>query len=263
MALAFFKSPLLLIIASGALLAACKNPQTQKMPDNAIVSTSLCADSYLYALPDIEHRLLALSWQSRSTLSQAPDRLQRLPQADSDPERRLQWRGATLISSAGEGGDVELQWGEDFDIVWSNLEQLASELDTSSSVETLKGRLLSIQRPPTSPRMLYLDRSGATAGPGTFVDTVINAVGGKNIIDYPGWQSPDTETLMGLRPDIILTSFMDSNYAGINDRTSRHSALSTKLKTTPTIDVPGGFWPCAGPGLVDAAEHISQAMSKL
>lgn len=244
------------------VLAGCSAEQTD-LPDDAIVSTTLCADGYLHAFPELEPRIAALSWQSRSTLSLTPDDLKSLPQADNDIERRLNWSGAVQISSAGGRGDIDLDWGEDFETVWRNMATLSSSLDVSNPSAQLKHRLNAIEKPTRTPRILYIDRSGATAGPGTFVHAVIIAAGGKNIIENPGWQSPDTETLVGLYPDIILTSFMNSKYAGVNDRALRHTALAEKIKTLPHIDVPGQYWPCAGPGLVNAAEHLNEAMAKL
>ena len=243
-------------------LAGCGETRIDIQQD-AIVSTSLCADGYLHALPEIEPRIAALSWQSRSNLSQTPEHLKSLPQADNDIERGLNWSDTVQISSAGGGGDIDLNWGEDFGTVWENLALLSTNLNAPNPTVALMSRLNSIEKYAHPPRILYLDRSGATAGPGTFVNAVIEAAGGVNIIENPGWQSPDTETLVGLQPDIILTSFMDSKYAGVNDRTLRHAALASKIESLPRIDIPGRFWPCAGPGLVDAAEHLSQALAKL
>ena len=95
------------------------------------------------------------------------------------------------------------------------------------------------------------------------MNAVIEAAGGVNIIENPGWQSPDTETLIRLEPDIILTSFMGSDYVGVNDRTSRHAALADKISSLPMIDMPGRLWPCAGPGLIEATERLSQEMLNL
>ena len=243
-------------------LASCGAAQTN-LAENAIVSTTLCADGYVLALPEIEPRLAALSWQSRSALSQTPEHLKSLPQADDNPERRLKWSNAVQVSSAGGRGDIDLNWGEDFETVWKNLDLLSSRLNTPDPSETFKSRLTLLEKPASPPRILYLDRSGATAGPGTFVHAVIGAAGGRNIIINPGWQSLDTETLMSFEPDIILTSFMDSDYAGANDRTLRHAALASKIESLPRIDIPGRYWPCAGPGLVEAAEHLNQAMLTL
>lgn len=249
------------LMVSALALASC----TVDRPDvaeNAIVSTSLCVDGYLHAMPELEPRLAALSWQSRSALSQTPERLRDLPQTSDDLERALKWGDAMQVSNAGGRGDIDLSWGEDFETVWSNLAVLAKAFGARDPSFDLKARLEAVQKIETAPRILYLDRSGATAGPGTFVDAVIRAAGGRNIIDNPGWQSPDTERLIRLQPDIILTSFMGSDYAGVTDRTSRHQALASKISNTPRINIPGKFWPCAGPGLVAATEMLSAELAK-
>ena len=254
-------------LSSLALLAclplfACGDGQ-EHSHKHVIVSTTLCADGYLHSLPEIEPRLSALSWQSKSALSQTPQHLRDLPQTDDDPERSLKWSNAIKISSAGGKGDIDLKWGEDFQTVWENLHILSSTFDVADPSNTLKTRLERIATPSISPQILYLDRSGATAGPGTFVDAVIKAAGGTNIIQNPGWQSPDIESLLRLQPDIILTSFLDSKYAGVNDLTLRHRALADRIESMPRIHIPGRYWTCAGPGLIDAVEHLSQEMARL
>jgi len=253
---------LVFITAAACGLSACASPAVD-LPENAVVSLTLCADSYLHALPEIEPRLAALSWQSRSALSVTPEHLKSLPQADADRERSIIWDRATRISTAGGPGDIDLKWGEDFTAVWENLDVLSKALNTDNPVEILKARLEALPQPSNRPRILYLDRSGASAGPGTFVDAVIRAAGADNIVQTPGWQSPDTETLMQFNPDIIMTSFMGSKYAGVNDRTLRHAALAAKINSVPHVDIPGKLWPCAGPGLVTAAETLSKSLAAL
>jgi len=233
------------------------------LPENAIVSTTLCADGYLHSLPEIEPRLAALSWQSQSNLSQTPDHLRDLPQTSEAPESLMKWKGTLQITATPGPGQIDLSWGEDFETVWRNYAKLSTALGVGDPSEAFKARLREIKKPEEAPRILYLDRSGATAGPGTFVNAVIEAAGGMNIIENPGWQSPDTETLIRLKPDIILTSFMGSDYVGVNDRTSRHAALAEKISALPVIDMPGRLWPCAGPGLIEATERLSQEMQSL
>ena len=74
-------------LAMGAVVAlaatACQKPHNSDINPTDVVSTSLCADSYLLAMPDIAPRLAALSWQSRSALSRAPAELRDLPQAEA------------------------------------------------------------------------------------------------------------------------------------------------------------------------------------
>jgi len=123
---------------------ACSGTKSP-ISENTVVSTTLCADGYLHSLPGIEPRLAALSWQSRSALSQTPEHLKALPQADTDPERRLSWSQATQISSAGGGGDIDLLWGEDFETVWKNFETLSTKLNILDPSPQLKSRLKSIQ----------------------------------------------------------------------------------------------------------------------
>jgi iron complex transport system substrate-binding protein len=96
-----------ILVPAFITLASCGSP-TSELPSEAIVSTTLCADGYLHALPEVEPRLAALSWQSRSALSRTPDHLKALPQADSDPERRLNWAGALEVSTSGGGGDIDV-----------------------------------------------------------------------------------------------------------------------------------------------------------
>ena len=243
-------------------LLACTETESNIAKD-AVVSTTLCADGYVHAFPELEPRLAALSWQSRTSLSLTPKHLRALPQTDTDPERAVQWNDAIRISSAGGSGDIDLKWGESFETIWENLGHLSRSLNLADPSAQLKARLQSLNLPETTPTILYLNRSGATAGPGTFVDEVIQIVGAANIVETPGWQSPDTETLIRYQPDIILTSFMDSDYAGVNDHALRHSALAQKIASVPHIHIPGKYWPCAGPALVDAAEHLSRALTTL
>ncbi|GGX72050.1 hypothetical protein GCM10011309_22890 [Litorimonas cladophorae] len=243
-------------------LAGCGSPSPAISKD-AIVSTTLCADTYLMAIPELEPHLAALSWQSRSSLSRAPKSLQSLPQIDDDAERLHRWQDATIVSSAGTKGDINLSWGEDFTTVWTNFSILSKSLNVTDPTPHLKAKLEKLPHPSKDLRLLYLDRSGATAGTGTFVDAVFQAAGATNIIQTPGWQSPDTETLLTLHPDVIVTSFMGSNYVGVNDRSVRHAGLARKIDALPRIDLHGGLWPCAGPGLIEATVQLSSELAKL
>lgn len=231
-----------------------------------IGSTSLCADSYLIALaPD---RIGALSWQAGSALSTADATMAARPRLWASREI-LAGTDMALVSGPGDptygrGNTLSLTWGEDFDTVQANVQALSDRFDLDrAGFDAALSDLASLPHPDTPPRILYLSRSGGSAGPGTFVDAVITAAGGVNANATPGWHTPAVERTLQYDPDLIVTSFFGSNYAGISDRAVRHSALRRYLADRPRLDIPGKLWPCAGPGLIDATRQLNAAVMAL
>lgn len=234
-----------------------------------VVSTSLCGDSYVLSMVAQED-ILALSWQSDDDLSAAPTSMRDKPKAWDDPERLLALKPDLVVFGAGEGriskpildkagiAYVNIKWGEDFTSVLSNESRLAKV----THIETQKRE--PVQRLPRhSPTVLYLSSSGATAGQGTYIDEAIRTAGGTNIISRPGWHTPDPESLVALKPDLIITSFFKDGYASVNEASLRNKVLQDKIKSTPHINIPGKLWPCAGPGLYQAVDLIADAIAEL
>lgn len=256
--------------------AAAPIAQTQIKPTFA--STSLCGDSYVLALaPD---QVRALSWQSRTALSLATEAQRQLPQVWNDPESLLGIKNDIIIFGPGEGKFKDrlstpsfvLSWGEDFDAVFENLARIEARLGQETSVTAqLRARLAQVKASAEQrarmnaprPRILYLSRSGGTAGAGTFVDAAIKAAGGLNIAPHAGWSTPEPETLLALTPDLILTSYFESGYESVQASAVRHAAVRKFVDSKPAVNIPGALWPCAGPGLVTAAEQISKAIEGL
>jgi len=242
-----------------------------------IASTSLCGDSYVLALaPD---RISHLSWQSRDDLSTATPAQKRLPQAWDDPEKLVSLNADIILLGPGEDRTarrmlankavkiVTLNWGEDFDTVRTNARAILQTSDADAYLSGLDVRLSELKsragKRGVPPRILYLSRAGGTAGPGTYVDAAIIAAGAENAVTTPGWFTPDPEALMGYRPDVILTSFFEDGYESINSNGLRHGAVHRFIKGFPRMDIPGRVWPCAGPGLIEAAESIADELDKL
>jgi len=250
---------------SGLSAASC-SPTVKKSVNNKIVSTTLCSDSYLFSLPELNSQYGAFSWQAASSLSLLDDKAA-YPRVNPDLESLVAYGGSKIITGPDKAPlanpDIHLEWGEDFETVWQNLAAISGSLDIEDPSPRFQARLYALRPPEHAPQILYLNRAGGTAGPDTFVDAGIQAAGGINIIENPGWQTPDIETLIELNPDVIVTSFLDSNYIGVSDRLTRHAALSEKLKRLPQIHIPGKYWPCAGPGLVEAASLLSEELHKL
>lgn len=239
-----------------------------------IGSTSLCGDAYLRAL-DVEG-LAALSWQSRSQLSRSSEAEKALPQIWDDPEVILGARLDHIVFGPGEGSQsskflrdgteaTSLNWTEDMDGVYANLETLGVALGRSArpAIQSLQQRLSALTLPDQKPRILYLSRSGGTGGPGTFADTVIRAAGGENLITTAGWHGTEMETLIGLKPDLILTSYFEDGYDSVNSNPVRHQAFKDYIADYPRFEIPGALWPCAGPGLIEAAERLNARILEL
>jgi iron complex transport system substrate-binding protein len=247
-------------------LTACQKADAVSSPENRLGSTSLCADSYLLALAP--NRIGALSWQAGSALSTAEPSMESLPRLWASREVLA---GTTLPLVTGPGdpdfgraNTAALTWGENFDTVSENAAALSTQfgLDISAFQADIAS-LSTLDTPSMPPRVLYLSRSGGSAGPGTFIDAVITAAGGVNANETPGWHTPAVERTLQFNPDLIVTSFFGSNYAGVSDRAVRHSALRRYLAERPRVDIPGKLWPCAGPGLIEATRQLNAAILAL
>ncbi len=255
---------------------ASTNASAQSKP--TIGSTSLCGDGYLQAIAP--ESISALSWQSRSPLSRASDDLKPLPQLWDDPEILAASKPDIILFGAGEGSktsglikaqerlSLQLKWGEDFQSVFDNMEMVGQALNqndhSTGLISNLEARLSDLktraQNRPTTPKILYLSRSGGSAGTGTLVDAAITAAGGQNALNTPGWITLDTEALIGLNPDLIVTSFFRDGYESVNASGIRHRAVRKFLNRHDRLDVPGNLWPCAGPALIEAAELIADKL---
>ncbi len=236
-----------------------------------IVSTSLCSDSYVLDTELAPASIAALSWQSRGDLSIAPQSLSGKPLARDDAETLLALNPTHVIFGPGEGGHsaaildaagikhMTLKWGEGFESFDDNEFTLRAFLGLPNFRKEPRGFIPN----EGGPLVLYLSRSGGTAGKNTFVDAVITAAGGRNIITDSGWRGAELETLITLKPDLIITSFFESGSESAQSKGVRNRALQKLINRTPHVNVPGKYWPCAGPGLEDAQALIIHAIKAL
>ncbi len=225
-------------------------------------------------------RISALSWQSRDALSRAPNDLKILPQAWDSAEALLALDADYVLFGAGEGfssGPIltkagkhssAVEWGEDFTAVKNNFQNIGEAIGAQDQarrqIHDLDDRLRRLEtRKATKPKVLYLSRSGGSAGPNTYVDAVIKAAGGQNIIETAGWINPDPEFLIALQPDLILTSYFHDGYDSAHSVPLRHKAVRKFISRHPRLEIPGSLWPCAGPDLIDAAELLHEKLEDL
>jgi len=256
------------------ILCALAGSGSAQAKDVSVGSTSLCGDSYLLAM--VPSQITELSWQSRSALSYANSTQRTLPQLWDEAEILAASDSNVILFGSGEGAQAKrigiksqtLEWGEDFGSVMRNAAMIARALDVPDTIShDLKHRLHDLEertaRRGAKPKVLYLARSGGSAGPGTFVDAAITAAGGDNVIQTQGWVSPDPELILGLKPDLIITSYFKNGYESVNAAGTRNKAVSKFINNHPRADIDGALWPCAGPRLIEAAETIASALDKL
>jgi iron complex transport system substrate-binding protein len=251
-------------------------------PSGGVVSASLCADAYVLALSE-PASISALSWQVDQPVSAAPDWARQRSLAWPSAERLLELAPEHVVFGTGEGGrtaamlsragvsSFELAWGDDFEAVRTNVRALGDYLgrDRAASdwIMELDLRLASLRARAESrasaPRVVYLSSSGGSAGRGTYIDAAIEAAGGVNVIATEGalgWTRSDPEFALALEADLVLTSYFIDGFSSTFNRGSRHAAYQRFLAETPRVDIASGYWPCAGPRLIDAAEAIADAL---
>jgi len=239
----------------------------------SIASTSLCGDSYLQALAP--HHVSALSWQSRSALSRASEAQRKLPQLWDDPEVLIGSDADIILFGAGEdqtgtpkANTIQLTWGEDFENLKTNAKSINEALNIDSDiVDNWSRRIEALSRVAEKrthkPKVLYISRSGGSAGKGTLVDAAITAAGGVNIATASGWFTPDPEEIIAYEPDLIIKSYFKNGYESVQSTALRHKVVQRFIAKHPSVEIDGNLWPCAGPGLIEAAELISKAIDEL
>jgi len=248
--------------------------ETIALETKSIASTSLCGDSYILALAP--QKISHLSWQSRSLLSTADDRQKKLPQVWNDTEILLNSNASHILLGSGETNNklpskiqkIELKWGESFETIRSNAELIINSLGLEKDiVDNWEERIRTLHQNAKNrkfkPKILYLSRSGSSAGLDTFVDAAIKYAGGVNIVKNTGWYKPDPEQLIKYDPDLIITSYFSSGYESVEAIAVRNKVIERFIHSHPVVEIEGSLWPCAGPGLIQASEKIAIAIDNL
>ncbi|VAW02658.1 hypothetical protein MNBD_ALPHA06-1975 [hydrothermal vent metagenome] len=255
------------------------------LAQTGVVSTSVCADSYVLPLaaPDT---IKALSWQAGSALSRAPKQLAKAPRARADAETLLALAPAQIILGPGEamastrlsikrGAQVfALQAKADFPGIRNNISQLSQFLHQQAAGKTLlsdqRSRLEKLQQRTRHRsqkiKVLYLTPTLGTAGENTFVGAAITAAGGINLASefgISGWGKVPVEHLAGQTPDLILTSFFTDGAPSVYQFRSHHFVLQQLRQNVPQVEIPGALWVCGGPLLINAAEQIADALDNV
>ncbi len=164
---------------------------------------------------------------------------------------------------------------KDLDGLYANLKTVAKltghETEADKLVESLQGRVKAVADKTASlsekPSVFYeLDSTDPnapyTAGPGTFIDTLIGMAGGKNVADPsgPAWAQLSLEQIVVLDPQIILLG--DSAYGATPESVGQRAGWGglDAVKNGRVFPFDDNLASRPGPRLVDGLEALVKVL---
>ncbi len=245
-----------------------------KLP--TVMSLDYCSDQYVLSLADRE-QIIALSEAAEDLYSYHRERAKGIAKSGSTiaevvmakPDIAIQtYTAAARMGEITQRVGVKLlntSYGRDVDTMFENMTIIAKTIGQQEKADKLisdyRKRLVNINNSAKSNlKVAYLTPGGFTAGAGTFVDDIIRLSGFETYASahkYQGWLPLPLEDMIMDPPDVIITSFFDSNMT-TQSRWSlgRHDHLLKMMNETPTIHLPGALMACDGLFLIEAAEQI-------
>ena len=245
-----------------------------------VASVSLCGDQYLMMLAD-PNQIVSLSHQSMSPLSFFAREAASFPQNHGSVEELiLSDVDLVILNAYGDtqlkrilrkfGIDYfELPLGASIGDVEGTVTALSKKLGRESEgrrlVRRMKQRVEAVSRKVKNgknPLALYFRSDGGGAGKGTFVDDAMRTAGYRNLqrdLGKKGWGTLPLEQAVMTPPDIFITSFFDTPYQSIRGLFRYNPVFWELAQKGKLVQVPGKYWPCSSPLLVDAVEYLARA----
>ena len=271
--------PVLMLVA--ALIAAPASAAERPVP--RIASFGLCADQILLMLADPD-QIVSVSDQATGPLSVYRDRARAFPVNRGSAEEVIA-SGATLLLHSDamnkRSADALASFGiktisVPFANSWAEVDAMtrliARAIDREARGEAVIAdmhRRLARLRPAEPlaqwPTVIYYRPDGGGAGTGTFVDESLRAAGFRNLQAEwgpPLWSGVPVEQIVRQPPDLFAVSYFDTN----NNASSvlrRNPVLWGHARTRPVLNVPGKYWNCGSPLLIDAVELLARERADL
>lgn len=253
------------------------------LAEDRILSLDYCADQFVLALGD-KYQIIGLSQEARDSHSFYRDRAEGISLFRANADIIISQKPTLIVRSwAGDNrllGFLErldipiitIQHAEDPKDIDKNLVAVAKAMGQVERGDVIlrqtKERLSQLKKMPRyDMNGIYLTPGAFTTGVGTFVNNVMELAGIGNEFSnmgFEGWFPIPLEQLVLKPPELIVTSFYDSQSARQNHwGVARHGFIKKMIENTPNIDVPGSMMACSGLFLVDAAEHLRVEMDKV
>ncbi len=248
-----------------------------------VMSTNLCADIMALSLAD-ERQLLSVSHKSRDPrLSLLSAAAAAFPSNKGLAEEVVALRPDVVLASRRWAGGLQrelfsrhsiavevLSFPADWDEIFENLRRTGNRLQREARAEELiadvRQRIAQLHRTQRPFKALYLRPNGGCAGSGTYVDTVLQAVGVRNhaaTVGCSGWGKVSLERLLMAPPDVFIVGDMPQDTAYARSTFSRHPLMRQLLAERPVIHVSSRYWGCSNWLLIEAAEEIAAQLDSL
>lgn len=244
-----------------------------------IASTALCGDLWVLSLADRD-QILSLSERATGPYSAMADQARGLPQNRGSVEELLMSDADLVVT--GHGTPTQMRRVlERFGFAELSL-KAASDLSALAAKAPVIGaafghprrgaelgvamtaRLVALAPPPGvhRPLAIYYRPDGGGAGAGTIVDGAIAAAGYDNLqarIGPPGWRGVPLEQVVMTPPEAFVVSYFDNDKPSARATLGRNPVLTRASAQGKVLAVPGKFWPCDHPVVVEAVEALVEA----
>lgn len=246
-------------------------------------SFGLCADQMLMMLAD-PAQIASLSPASRGPLSAYAAKAQAFPINRGSAEEVIASGAKLLLQSDAVSPTsaaalrqfgvktISIPMANSWPEIDAMVRQIAHELGQSARgeavIRTMHQRLAQLRPAEPSnqwPSIIYYRPDGGGAGAGTFVDISLKAAGFRNLQapwGPPQWSGIPAERVIRHPPDAFAVSYFDTSQNG-SSILRRNPLLWGQARTRPIINVPGKYWNCGSPLLVDAVEYLVSERRKL
>ncbi len=244
-----------------------------------VASFGLCADHYVLALAD-PSQIVSLSHHAAGPLSVNRDRAAAFPANRGSAEELLmvgaevvvlqRWGTAETAAHLTRQGVAVVPVGDDLRLTdaVASIRRVGAAIGRPGAAATWADALAarSAATPPPGPVAAYFRPDGGSAGANTFVDDAMTAAGLANLkaeLGESGWRRLDLEALVMTPPVLMVFSFFDTSPPSLGGSFTRHPVFRRFAADRPVFGVPGAYWPCAGPHLGDAIDHLAGALGEI
>ena len=249
-----------------------------------VASITVCGDLYALMLAD-RSQIVAVSPQADGPLAYYPKAAQGLPRNRGDLESLLAADADVVLLEEGSKPQlvralhrlgvktITLPFSETFPQIANTVQTVADGLgqhqrgQAAAAAMMARFHKLEAARPAydNRPIALYFRPDGGGSGAGTFMNSLVELAGFRNLqamIGQTGWGSIPLEAVVQNPPQVFITGFFDTQRDSLLAAQGSKLAVVTRAHI-PSIALPGKDLVCPSPALVDGAEQAAAARRKL